>query len=74
MVGEGSQFQSDEMRTRILSIISIGMTIGFLLGMGVVALLRATLNGASPELEVAFTMMVVMMAGALVYYVVKTTR
>lgn len=67
-------FQSDEMRTRIISTISIGITIGFLLGMGVVALLRATLNGASLQLEVAFTAMVVMMGGALFYYVVRTTR
>ena len=74
MIGECSLFQSDVMRTRLLSIISIGITIGFLLGMGIVALLRATLDGASPELEVAFTLMVVMMGGALVYYVVRTTR
>lgn len=74
MVGRCSLFQSDEMRTRILSIISVGMTIGFLLGMGVVALLRTLIDGESPELEVAFTLMVVMMGGALIYYVVKTTR
>ncbi len=62
------------MRTRILSIISVGITIGFLLGLGVVALLRTTIEGESPGLEVAFTAMVAMMAGALVYYVVKTVR
>ena len=62
------------MRTRILSIISVGISIGFLLGMGVVALIRTMIDGDSPELEVAFTLMVVMMAGTLVYYVVKTTR
>lgn len=73
-LGEYSLFQSDEMRTRIISTISIGITIGFLLGMGVVALLRATLNGASLQLEVAFTAMVVMMGGALFYYVLRTTR
>ena len=74
MVGGCSLFQSDEMRTRILSIISVGMTIGFLLGMGVVALLRTLVDGESPELEVAFTLMIVMMGGSLIYYVVKTTR
>ena len=74
MVNEFSLFQSDDMRTRLLSIISVGITIGFLLGMGVVALLRSAINGRSPGLEVAFTLMVVMMAGALIYYVVKTTR
>lgn len=73
-LGEYSLFQSDEMRTRIISTISIGITIGFLLGMGVVALLRATMNGASLQLEVAFTAMVVMMGGALFYYVLRTTR
>ena len=62
------------MRARLLSIISVGITIGFLLGMGVVALLRAAIDGETPELEVAFTLMVTMMAGALIYYVVRTTR
>jgi len=50
------------------------MTIGFLMGLGVVALLRTAIQGGSPELEVAFTSMVAMMAGGLVYYVVKTVR
>ena len=62
------------MRIRILSIISVGITIGFLLGMGVVALMRSMINGETPNLEVAFTLMVAMMAGALVYYVVKSNR
>ncbi|MCH7842328.1 MAG: hypothetical protein IH963_08740 [Chloroflexi bacterium] len=62
------------MKTRVLSIISIGITIGFLLGLGVVALLRSVLDGESPELEVAFTSMVVMMGGGLIFYVVKTFR
>ena len=62
------------MKTRVLSIISIGITIGFLLGLGVVALLRSVLDGESPELEVAFTSMVVMMGGGLIFYVVKTYR
>ena len=60
------------MRTRRLSIISVGITIGFLLGMGVVALLRSLLDGETPQLEAAFTMMVIMMGGGLVYYVFKT--
>ena len=62
------------MRTRRLSIISVGITIGFLLGMGVVALLRSLLDGETPQLEVAFTMMVIMLGGGLVYYVFKTIR
>ena len=62
------------MRTQMLSIISIGITIGFLLGMGVVALLRPFLDGQTPGLEVAFMAMVVLMGGGLVYYVVKAVR
>ena len=62
------------MRTRMLAIISIGMTIGFLLAMGVVALLRSLINGETPELEVAFMAMVALMGGGLVYYVVKAVR
>lgn len=62
------------MRTRMLAIISIGMTIGFLLAMGVVALLRSLINGETPELEVAFMTMVALMGGGLVYYVVKAVR
>jgi len=62
------------MRIRILSIISVGITIGFLLGMGVVAVMRSVIDRETPGLEVAFTLMVVMMVGALVYYVVKSTR
>ena len=62
------------MRIRLLSIISVGITIGFLLGMGVVSLLRSMIVGDTPELEIAFTIMVGMMGGALVYYVVRTTR
>ena len=62
------------MRTRILTIVSVGITIGFLLGMGVVALLRAILDGNGTGLEVIFTMFVALMAAALVWYVVKTAR
>lgn len=42
--------------------------------MGVAALSRSLIEGNSPELEVAFTVMVVMMGGGLAYYVVKTAR
>ena len=61
------------MRIRLLSIISVGITIGFLLGLGVVGLLRTAMSGESAELAVAFTLLVAMMGGALVYYVIKTT-
>ena len=62
------------MRTRILTIVSVGITIGFLMGMGVVALLRATLDGDGKGLEITFTIFAGFMAAALVWYVVKTTR
>jgi predicted lysophospholipase L1 biosynthesis ABC-type transport system permease subunit len=62
------------MRTRILSIISIGVTIGFMLGMGIAVLLRSLLDGETPQQEAAFTMMVIMMGSGLVYYVVKAIR
>ena len=62
------------MRTRILSVIAIGITIGFLLGLGFVALLASVINGGTPELEIAFTLMVVMMGGSLFFYAFKTIR
>ena len=62
------------MRTRILAIVSVGITIGFLMGMGVVALLRGVMDGKGTGLEVAFTIFVGFMAASLVWYVAKTTR
>ena len=62
------------MRTRILTIVYAGITIGFLLGMGVIALLRAMWDGDGTGLEVTFTMFVGLMAASLVWYVVKTMR
>ena len=62
------------MRIRVLTIVSVGITIGLLLGMGLVPLLRALLNGNLPGLEIAFTTMTLIMAAALLAYVVKTTR
>ena len=62
------------MRTRILTIVYVGITIGFLLGMGVVALLLAVLNDTGTGLEVTFTIFVSLMAAMLVWYVIKTTR
>jgi hypothetical protein len=59
------------MKTKLLSLISTGITIGFLMAMGLVALLRSLINGQTPELEVAFMVMVVMMGGGLIYYVSK---
>lgn len=62
------------MQTRVLPVIFVGITIGFLLGMGTAALLRSLIAGHTPELEVAFMAMAVMMAGGLVFSVVKTAR
>ena len=61
-------------RTRILTIVYVGITIGFLLGMGVVALVSATIDGKGTGLEVTFTIFVGLMASMLVWYVIKTTR
>ena len=66
--------EASGMRTRILTIVYVGITIGFLLGMGVVALLRAMMEGNGTGLEVTSTMFVGLMAASLVWYVVKTTR
>ena len=62
------------MRTRILTIVYVGITIGFLLGMGVVALILAVMDGNGTGLELTFTMFVGLMAALLVSYVIKTTR
>ena len=62
------------MRTRILTIVYVGITIGFLLGMGVVALLLAVLNDTGTGLEVTFTLFVGLMAAMLVWDVIRTTR
>ena len=66
--------EASGMRTRILTIVYVGITIGFLLGMGVVALLIALMNGTGTGLEVTFTIFVGCMAAMLVWYVIKTTR
>ena len=66
--------EASGMRTKILTIVYVGITIGFLLGMGVVALLRAVMDGHGTGLEVTFTMFVGLMAATLVWYVMKTTR
>ena len=60
------------LKNRILTIIAVGITIGFLLGMGVSALLRTTLDGGDKGLELAFTALVSLMVGALITYVAKT--
>ena len=62
------------LKSRILTIIAVGITIGFLLGMSVIALLRALLNGDSAELEISFTALTGIMTALLVTYVIKTVH
>ncbi len=62
------------MRTRVLTIIAVGITIGFLLGMGVSSLLAAVVEGGGTGLALTFTALVALMAGILVSYVAKTVR
>ena len=62
------------MRNKILTIIAVGITLGFLLGMAVVALLRAVVDGTDTGLEIAFTLLVAFMGAMLISYVVRTTR
>ncbi len=49
------------------------MTLGFLLALGVVALIRAGLDGDNPGLSIAFTVLVLLLGGVLIWYVAKTT-
>ncbi len=58
----------------MLTIISVGITIGFLLGMSVIALLRAIVGGDSAGLEISFTALTSLMAAMLVMYVAKSMR
>jgi hypothetical protein len=60
------------MRTRIITTISVWITIGILLGMSVIALLRALIDGGSAGLEISFTVLTGMMAAFLITYVAKT--
>ena len=62
------------MRTKVLTIISVGITIGFLLGMSVIAMLRALLDGERAGLEISFTVLTGSVAALLVTYVAKTIR
>ncbi len=58
-------------KTKVLVIITVGISVGFLLGMGVSALLRAMIAGGDRGLEMAFTALVVFMAGILITYGLK---
>jgi len=60
------------LRTRVLVIICVGISVGFLLGMGVSALLRAMIAGGDRGLEMTFTALVVCMAGILITYGLKS--
>jgi hypothetical protein len=58
----------------MLAIVSVGITIGLLFGMAVVALLRAAQHEKDMGLEIAFTALTAFMAAALISYVVRSTR
>ncbi|MBQ10249.1 MAG: hypothetical protein CMJ45_01720 [Planctomyces sp.] len=60
------------LKTKILVIICVGISVGFLLGMGVSALLRAMIAGGDRGLEMTFTALVTFMAGILVTYGLKS--
>lgn len=62
------------MRIRMLTIVSVGITIGLLLGMSTIGLIRAALDGKTLGLEIAFTSLVAFMAAVLISYVFKSTR
>ena len=62
------------MRARILTVILVGITIGILLGMSVIALLRSFIDGDAVGLEISFTVLTGLMAAVLVTYVAKTFR
>ena len=62
------------MRIRTIGIVLVGMTIGFLLALGVVASLRAALEGEDAKLSIGFSVLVLLLAVSLIAYVVKTTR
>ena len=59
------------LKTKVLVIITVGISVGFLLGMGVSALLRAMIAGGDRGLEMTFTALVVFMAGILITYGLK---
>jgi NhaP-type Na+/H+ or K+/H+ antiporter len=61
------------MRSKLLTIIAVGITLGFLLGMGVVALGRAMLDWSDTGLEIAFTLLVTFMGAMLISYLVQIT-
>jgi hypothetical protein len=52
----------------------VGITIGILLGMSLIAMLRAFIDGEPAGLEISFTIFTGLMAALLVAYVAKTFR
>jgi uncharacterized membrane protein YedE/YeeE len=60
------------LKTRILVIFCVGISVGFLLGMGVSSLVRAMVAGGDRGLEMTFTALVIFMAGILVTYGLKS--
>ena len=61
------------MRARIIAVIVVGMTIGFLLALGGIASLRSALDGEDARLSIAFSVLVLVLAASLIWYVIKST-
>ena len=62
------------MRTRVVTIIILGMTISFLLALGLVAILRALIEGEDSNGAITFTVFAVFLAKILLGDVTKVTR
>jgi len=60
------------MRSQVLTTIAVGITIGFLLGLSVIAMLRALVAGDAAGLEISFTALTGFMAAMLAIYVYRT--
>ena len=54
-------------------IIWVGISVGFLLGIGVSSLTRAMIAGGDRGLETTFTAIVILVAGLLITYGLKST-
>ena len=58
----------------MVTIIILGMTISFLLALGLVAILRALIEGEDTNVSITFTVFVVFLARGLLGNVIKVTR
>ena len=54
------------MRTRVITLVVVGITLGLLLGLGLAGILRGTLEGKDLGLSIVFMALVALMAGVLI--------